>query len=126
MRWSIIIALLFGVSSWSCTRPFSHPSHCTNGMRDEDETARDCGGSCIGCTSGQHCERDSDCMSKSCTKGRCDEPPSCKNGLQDGEETDVDCGGPYCSPCERGKNCLESRDCDTWYCAGGICDWGPC
>ena len=45
---------------------------CSNGEQDGDETDRDCGGSCGGCSNGQRCMAGSDCQSgSSCVDGIC-------------------------------------------------------
>ncbi len=46
------------------------PPHCFNGVRDEDETGLDCGGSCGSC-GGDKCSQDSDCSSGYCEAGVC-------------------------------------------------------
>lgn len=78
---------------------------CSNGVRDADESAIDCGGSCPPCNteSPQNCyngfqdngETDVDCGGPclACPDG------DCNNGIKDGDETGVDCGGMNCQPC---------------------------
>jgi len=46
---------------------------CFNGIKDGDETAVDCGGSCVPCA-------------------------TCDDGIKNGDETGIDCGGS-CEPC---------------------------
>src|SRR5690606_37868743 len=41
--------------------PACQPGHCTNGVRDGNETAVDCGGSCPPCGTGDECSSDLDC-----------------------------------------------------------------
>lgn len=50
------------------------PPHCFNGVRDGDETAVDCGGSCGACTGGG-CTDNSSCASGQCVAGQCVESP---------------------------------------------------
>jgi len=45
---------------------------CTNGLKDNDETEIDCGGSCPSCSYGKSCLIDSDCESNYCNNGVCD------------------------------------------------------
>lgn len=85
---------------------------CTDGILDGDETAKDCGGSCLPCAVGQPCLVQSDCAPGYCKTGVC-APPSCLDALKDGNETDVDCGGPMCPKCAAGKTCLAPGDCQT-------------
>jgi hypothetical protein len=47
---------------------------CTDGVKNQDETGVDCGGTCSPC-------------------------PTCTDGIQNGTETDVDCGGDDCAAC---------------------------
>ena len=46
---------------------------CTDGIRNQDETDVDCGGSCPGCGLGDSCDVDSDCISYNCESGTCAE-----------------------------------------------------
>lgn len=39
---------------------------CNDGIKNQDETDVDCGGSCQACANNQHCEKNSDCLSFSC------------------------------------------------------------
>ncbi|MGE5186862.1 MAG: hypothetical protein ACM31C_32650, partial [Acidobacteriota bacterium] len=64
---------------------------CHDRVRDGDETAVDCGGSCGACPVAS---------------------PSCYDGVRDGLETDADCGW-NCGPCVLGKHCFDDRDCGT-------------
>lgn len=109
------------------------PAHCTNGVKDGDETGKDCAGSCsTRCPKGEGCGTDADCQSGLCnqkTKTCADGP--CSNDVLDGDETDVDCGGPKCAPCDLGKNCKVNGDCKqsicntkTHLCVGSTCENG--
>jgi hypothetical protein len=67
---------------------------CTNGVKDQDETDVDCGGSCPGCAEFKACNVDSDCASGlycqqhiKCIK------PTCDDGIKNQNEVEVDCGG---------------------------------
>ncbi len=95
-----------------CSLPYPQPPtysvHCSNGIKDGDETGIDCGGSCIKCdpiNNTDHTlalcnngikdqgETEVDCG------GYCMPCFSCNNGMKDPGETGVDCGGLYCPPC---------------------------
>jgi hypothetical protein len=82
-----------------CMENMCYPKTCMDGVLNGDESALDCGGSCLPCTKGQTCGADIDCSS-----GFCDDrtaaipvcrPTSCGNGVMGGQETDVDCGGEF-------------------------------
>jgi hypothetical protein len=49
---------------------------CRDGVRDGDETAVDCGGSCSGCDVGGTCLVAADCLSGLCESGTCKQPAS--------------------------------------------------
>lgn len=110
---------------------------CTNGMKDGDETANDCGGTCPPCLVGQACAAPTDCVSR-----RCEEDAGsggsaaatcvaaqCNNGVQDGDETDTDCGSgasphpdnPACPPCANLQDCAVGSDCGSLSCVAGRC-----
>jgi len=88
---------------------------CKNGIRDGDETAVDCGGSCGKC-SGDTCASSTDCRSARCEVGTCVGDPGPSSGARDGDETDVDCGGPTAPGCAAGKACNGDADCADRYC----------
>ncbi len=57
-----------GLFSENCT------SHCTNTVKDEDESDVNCGGIlCDKCQIGQSCNADSDCANNNCDGGKCKE-----------------------------------------------------
>ncbi|MBN1793223.1 hypothetical protein JW826_06075 [Candidatus Woesearchaeota archaeon] len=67
---------------------------CRNGVKDQDETDVDCGGSCDPCAEYKACNVDEDCDDElycfqhiKCLK------PSCEDGVKNQDETNVDCGG---------------------------------
>ena len=103
---------------------------CSNGIKDGDETAVDCGGPCNTCAVGQECALDADCSTGSCTDvdttgGAPDlQCTSCTNGIVDGLETDIDCGAAACpTPCSLSQACLTNADCASQNCdtATSIC-----
>jgi hypothetical protein len=67
---------------------------CEDGMQDQDETAVDCGGVCVACS-------------------------TCQDGLRNGAETDIDCGGG-CGACV-GEACTLPTDCASGLCPSGVC-----
>lgn len=69
---------------------------CSDGIKNQDETDIDCGGSCPLCEDGRNCSVDSDCISSWCYNGTC-QTPSCSDGIQNQQEEGVDYGGP-CLP----------------------------
>src|SRR6185369_11791484 len=75
-----------------CTPP-PPPAHCTDGVKDLDETGMDCGGSCassgLACPDGSGCVTSVDCQNGSfCNAGVCSAivfvPPGCADGFRDG------------------------------------------
>ncbi|RME55293.1 hypothetical protein D6777_01000 [Candidatus Woesearchaeota archaeon] len=100
---------------------------CSDGIKNQDETDVDCGGStCNACADGQSCSVNSDCQSNDCQSNVCQAPaPQCSNGVQDGDETDVDCGGSICSGCADSKSCSVNEDCQSNNCDGGTCQPAP-
>ena len=124
------------------------PKHCSNKVKDSDETDVDCGGSCpTKCDVAKSCEKNTDCASDSCDNAthqcvqkscekdedcgktakcfRADESKgycvSCSNGVADGDETDVDCGGSCSTKCANGKKCLQNSDCTNGTCSNNVC-----
>lgn len=108
---------------------------CSDGIKNGDETDKDCGGSaCAPCGSCAVCAASSDCESECCTQNLCIKKvdgclpsPTCSDGCQNGNETDVDCGGLEChSPCEVGYRCKDGADCLTSTCSPeGLCVAAP-
>lgn len=74
MNKSILFLLLFFVVGSFSFVGCSDDETCTDGIRNQDETGVDCGGSCAPC-------------------------PTCSDGVQNGAETGVDCGGTDCAAC---------------------------
>jgi hypothetical protein len=95
---------------------------CNDGVRGGNETAIDCGGSCVPCADGQTCAVAGDCEGGICKAGLC-ATPNCSDGAQNGNETDVDCGGPTCAGCVLGLRCHASSDCAQ---GQGLCLLGRC
>ena len=106
------------------------PSH-TDGVKNGDETGKDCGGPTIGktCNDGEGCvvgQAARDCTSKVCTGSVC-QAPTFTDGVKNGTETDVDCGGAAAGTrCLAGKVCVADSDCNTRGCSTitKTCAWG--
>jgi uncharacterized membrane protein len=72
---------------------------CTDGIRNGNEQAIDCGGSCPACASGNPCTNPIECQEAVCLDGVC-QAATCDDGVRNGEEEGVDCGGTSnCGPC---------------------------
>ncbi len=91
---------------------------CTDGIKNPNETDKDCGGACSKCANGLHCIIPGDCVSNLCTNTVC--MPSCTDGSQNQNETGVDCGG-VCGPCAVGMGCDTGIDCVSGVCSGVTC-----
>jgi len=97
---------------------------CADGIKNGNETAIDCGGSCGPCDDGETCNGAADCLSAVCTSGVC-QPALCTDGLRNGTESDVDCGGT-CPGCPNGADCTAGTDCQSLVCTGGACQPTQC
>jgi len=76
---SLLLATLI-VSLASCSDDTNAGgTSCFNGIKDGDETAVDCGGSCPPCA-------------------------TCDDGIKNGDEEGIDCGGSDCAPCTGSVN----------------------
>ena len=96
---------------------------CGDGVKNEDETDIDCGGSCgATCTTNQACLSAADCVDKVCAGSpkKC-AAPKCDDGLLNGDETDVDCGGSCATKCGPGDACEMNVDCTGGICTGSTC-----
>jgi predicted alpha/beta superfamily hydrolase len=99
-------------------------SSCNDGVKNDSETAVDCGGSCPACGVGYTCLVNGDCTSKACISGVCQAAASCTDGIQDGNETGVDCGGscPACTAgCLGDTDCNDKNPCTTDTCVSNAC-----
>ncbi len=98
------------------------PAHCTDTVKDADETDVDCGGSsCSPCADAKACLVGADCVDKVCTGHVC-QAPTCTDGVRNGAETDTDCGGTTCDglgkTCADQKHCGANADCVNSECFG--------
>jgi hypothetical protein len=111
-----------GGDACSSLEPCCQPPSCSDGVRNGDEVALDCGASDPACRrcAGEVCARDEDCVSGSCVGERCS---ACGDGLQNGAESDVDCG-EGCRVCEAGQACNVDADCASGACQDGSCCGG--
>ncbi len=99
---------------------------CGDGVKNNDETGVDCGGSCgATCIPGEACEDAADCLHGVCKQNTC-LVPTCGDGVKNGTETDVDCGGS-CSAgfnpkkCAPDQGCMVDADCKGNECSGTTC-----
>jgi hypothetical protein len=92
--------------------------HCADTVKDGDETAPDCGGSCISkCATGLGCAIPGDCASTFCnvTTKLC-VADHCGDAVKNNTETDVDCGGSCTTKCATGQTCAVGADCTNTFC----------
>lgn len=112
---------------------------CSDGIKNQDETDVDCGGTkCPRCHQGQDCTSDIHCAtgyckSKVCTgnlsldiheyciQSRVLLVQTCDDGIKNQDETDVDCGGLHCPRCNEKQSCLNDSHCTTMYCKSNVC-----
>ena len=99
------------ITSWysRCKSP-----SCNDGVKNQDETDNDCGGSCPKCGDNKHCNVDDDCLSGDCdlANSKCKAEDKCTNGVWDqATEAYIDCGGPCPNKCLEGDNCFTDNDC---------------
>ena len=114
-----------------CASDFCNKSRCDvpscgDGVKNQDETATDCGGSCapqFGCEEGVACAVNEDCKSEFCNEEMCAD--HCQSGVTEADETDKDCGGS-CDQCDDNKRCLESADCKSLLCSNNKCQPATC
>jgi len=97
---------------------------CSDGQTSSSETGVDCGGLCPPCNAAQGCVGATDCASKVCTQGICQQA-TCQDSVQNGDETAVDCGGVCEKNCDVGQGCQSPYDCITSVCAG-TCQAASC
>lgn len=91
----LLLALFAGMSLFiaSC----GEEETCSDGIKNQDETEVDCGGTCTPCATCDDGIKNGDETDVDCG-GSCDACATCDDGIQNGDETGVDCGGS-CDPC---------------------------
>ncbi len=95
------------------------PLNCTNGIKNDEETDIDCGGSCGLCELGKICGINSDCKTNFCNNNICS-APKCDDTIKNADESDIDCGGA-CKKCQNNKVCNVNNDCESGFCSFGFC-----
>jgi hypothetical protein len=112
-------ALAIDCESAVCDAGLCAAATCTDGVKNQNETDLDCGGSCSPCDIGRACLAGANCQSFVCTAGLC-AAASCTDGVKNQNETDVDCGGS-CDPCDTGLACVVAADCASAVCGALAC-----
>lgn len=123
-------------ASNNCVDGVCQAPTCSDGVKNQFETAVDCGGpNCEACEAeaGKACSDGSDCPGPefACqtvqgTQQCVETPASCSNGEQNGAETGVDCGGPACQGCSIGGQCQSNQDCQSGLCKNNTCKAPSC
>ncbi|MFO0759671.1 MAG: plastocyanin/azurin family copper-binding protein [Byssovorax sp.] len=97
-------------------------AQCNDGVKNGNETDKDCGGpDCGGCADGKACTGSNDCTSAVCTGMVC-QVPACDDNTMNGTETDKDCGGNTCAKCGPTLGCKMDSDCGGGSCNGTTCN----
>ncbi|HYQ03078.1 MAG TPA: DUF4215 domain-containing protein [Polyangiaceae bacterium] len=113
-----------------CAKP-----SCTDNVKNQDETGKDCGGpTCRGqangkCPEAEGCLAHADCNSGFCSPGKLCAPAGCGNNAKDPNETDLDCGGEGCratKPCALTQSCVIHADCASGSCQSSKCVAATC
>jgi hypothetical protein len=114
------------------------PASCSDGTKNGNETAVDCGGACKKCGEGEGCAVATDCTSNVCqpscsgllcfpgTRDKTCRSAACDDKVKNGNETDIDCGGAACKRCPVASKCTGNADCETDICQGGACIAAKC
>jgi hypothetical protein len=102
------------------------PATCVDGIKNGNETDKDCGGLCTPCADNLMCGVAADCMSGVCDAAtmKC-AVPTCMDMVHNGTETDKDCGGtcamaPTNKTCADGLGCMAGTDCTSKVCDGAM------
>ena len=109
------------------------PPSCTDGVKNGDETDKDCGGACDAAANGSktcadklQCKTNADCKNGSCfgaVGGGLGTCISCGDGVKNGDETGTDCGGACATASNGNKTCPLTTACKVdGDCASGYCD----
>ena len=113
-----------------CTSLICVDGACTeatsaDGVKNQDETGIDCGGSVSPkCGDGLGCSVADDCTSLVCGADKLCAAPTATDGVKNGDESDVDCGGTKTGApkCAQGLACVANADCASDGCGdNGLC-----
>ena len=97
-------------------------SSCEDGIKNQGESAVDCGGQCNKCQNNQACNIHNDCQSNFCSFGFCKLQEICSDGRFSPGESDIDCGGPCPNKCSEGRSCDVTEDCNGGLqCVSSLC-----
>ncbi|HKO51074.1 MAG TPA: hypothetical protein VJV79_25370 [Polyangiaceae bacterium] len=107
-----------------CKNKFCTEPTCTDGVRNQDETEIDCGGSCKPCDIGAKCTDNDDCDGQYCVDDKCAD--HCTSGVKESDETDKDCGGATCEKCADTLKCSAADDCQSLVCSNQKCSVPTC
>ncbi len=101
--------------SGMCSNGLCEPAGCYDTIKNGDETAADCGGSCDKCGKGVPCLIDDDCATNACIENE-DGEKLCA-GKKDGEDCrlDIECESEFCD--KTNNQCAFDSDKD------GLPDW---
>jgi len=111
-------------ASARCINSKCAAASCSDGVKNGNETDKDCGGSCAKrCAVDQGCAVNGDCLlpdSGHCSGTKC-VAAGCLDGLENGTETDKDCGGSCAADCANGLGCGMDSDCASAACLNTAC-----
>jgi hypothetical protein len=105
----------------------AHAPSCTDNIKNQNETAVDCGGVCPPCGDLSSCNVNADCQSSHCqpTNDACTSgfkactPATCSDSIQNNGESGVDCGAICEFGCATGVSCSSTCDCQTGHACTG-------
>ena len=115
----------------TCQQGVCQSADCANGVKDNDETDVDCGGSCTACDDGGVCNLDTDCKSMVCDdlgSGTCEAADTCGNGkIESGEscdDGDIVAGDGCSDSCKKETNqaCTRDAECQSALCLNTCAD----
>jgi hypothetical protein len=95
--------------------PVTPPATCTDGLQNQDESDKDCGGTvCPKCGNTKSCNVNADCNSDNCQNNICTIVPSCtpdscsNHAGQCGTFSNGTCIGSFTCGCPMGQACINS------------------
>jgi hypothetical protein len=106
----------YGVASNACA-----PAHCANGVKDADETQKDCGGSC-----GSNCPNVCTTLPANCQIGHCTAQCPCADTKGDCANNGANCASGFCkADVGASYGCGATIDiCLAAHCNNGVTDGG--